>query len=297
MVRLDATARLAVLALCSSAALAACSSGESSAGGPGPQFAEATTGAEVAAPPAQVEGKEVEYAADGTQLKGFIAYPGGAATKRPGVLVIHEWWGHNEYARARAKQLAELGYVALAVDMYGEGKQASHPDDAKKMMMEVMSNLGVMTQRFNAAKALLQSDARVDGERIGAIGYCMGGAVALNMARAGADLDVIGVFHGNLAAQQPMATGAFKGKILVANGAADPFVPAEQVQAFEKEMQAAGASYVVRSYPNAKHAFTNPAATEAGQKFQLPIAYDADADRASWQELTQLLAQVWPPES
>jgi dienelactone hydrolase len=282
------------LALCAAFA-AGCSSGESSAGGPVPQAAPATTsGAEAPAEVTQIETKEVAYEADGTQLKGYIAYPANAAGKRPGVLVIHEWWGHNDYARMRAQKLAELGYVALAVDMYGEGKVASHPEDATKMMMQVMGDLDVAVKRFNAAKALLENDPRTDASKIAAIGYCMGGAIALHMARIGTDLDAIAVFHGNLATKQPMAPGAFKGKILVANGGADPFVPAEQVQAFEQEMKAAGASYELAQYPNVKHAFTNPEATAKGEQFKLPLAYDAQADAESWKKLEALLAQLWP---
>lgn len=281
------------LAFCAAIA-AGCSSGESSSGGPVQETAPATTSGAETPQLTQVEGKEVVYDADGTRLKGFIAYPANAAGKRPGVLVIHEWWGHNDYARMRATKLAELGYVALAVDMYGDGKVASHPEDATKMMMEVMGNLDVAVKRFTAAKALLESDPRTDATKIAAIGYCMGGAIALHMARIGTDLDAIAVFHGNLATKQPMAPGAFKGKILVANGGADSFVPAEQVQAFEKEMQAAGASYELDSYPNAKHAFTNPEATAKGEQFKLPLAYDAQADAESWKKLEQLLSQVWP---
>jgi dienelactone hydrolase len=286
---------LPLLWLCVLTVVTGCSSGESSAGEPVPtQEPARTSGAE--APPAvtRIEGKDVVYEADGTPLKGFIAYPADATDKRPGVLVLHEWWGHNDYVRTRARKLAELGYVALALDMYGDGKQANHPEDATKMMMEVMGNLEVAVKRFEAARALLASDPRTDAERIAAVGYCMGGAIALNMARRGADLDAVAVFHGNLATQKPMAEGAFSGKILVANGGADPFVPPEQVQAFEKEMTTAKADYELNSYPGAKHAFTNPAATDTGEKHQLPLAYDAEADAASWQKLEQLLAEVWP---
>jgi dienelactone hydrolase len=283
-----------LLALCLGSA-AGCSSGESAAGDPA-QAAEAaqTSGAESPAEPAPIEGKEVTYEADGTQLKGFIAYPANALGKRPGVLVVHEWWGHNDYTRMRAQKLAELGYVALAVDMYGDGKQVSHPEDAGKMVQELMGNLPVATKRFEAARALLAADPRTDPDRIAAIGYCLGGAVVLHMARSGADLDAIAVFHGMLSTQKPMSAGAFRGKVLVATGGADPMVPAEQVQAFEKEMQAAQVPSEVASYPNAKHAFTNPSATENGEKFKLPLAYDAQADADSWQKLQELLASVWP---
>jgi len=243
--------------------------------------------------PTGVETKEVTYASGPTQLKGFIAYP-ARTDKRPGVLVVHEWWGHNEHARRSATRLAEMGYVALAVDMYGDGKLAGHPDDAKKFMMEVMGNAQEGAKRFEAARALLAADPRTDADKIAAIGYCMGGAIVLNMARTGSDLDAVASFHGNLAAQQPMKPNAFAGKILVAHGGADPFVPPEQVEAFKKEMDAASAKYDLVVYPGAKHGFTNPEATENGKKFSIPIEYNAQADAESWQKLQQLLAEVWP---
>jgi dienelactone hydrolase len=206
---------------------------------------------------------------------------------------VHEWWGANDYVRARAKQLADMGYVAFAIDMYGNGKVATHPDDAKKFMMETIGNMDEAVKRFDAAKTLIASDPRVDGGKIASIGYCFGGAVALHMARIGTDLDAIASFHGNLATQKPMTRGVFGGKIFVAQGAADPFVPKEQVDAFRKEMDDAGASYEITEYAGAKHGFTNPDATENGTKYKLPLAYDPAADAASWQKLTDLLAQTW----
>lgn len=248
--------------------------------------------AEGAATPAAIETKEVTYAAGKTTLKGFIAYPAGTE-KRPGILVVHEWWGHNDYVRMRAIKLAEMGYVGFAIDMYGDGKNTSHPDDAKKLMNEALSNFDEAVKRFDAAKALLSADARVDAIKLGAVGYCFGGAVALHMARIGTDLDVVATFHGNLVAQKPMARGAFGGKILVAQGGSDPFVPKEQLDAFKKEMDAAKATYEVNEYPNAKHAFTNPGATELGTQLKLPLEYNPEADTASWQKLTALLAATW----
>jgi dienelactone hydrolase len=248
-------------------------------------------------PPAeviQIETHEVEYATPTTKLKGFIAYPGSVDGKRPAVLVVHEWWGLNEYARKRAAQLAELGYVALAVDMYGDGKQTTHPDDAKKFMTEMMSNMPEAVRRFEAARELLAKNPRVDADKIAAIGYCMGGAVVLHMVRIGEDLDAVASFHGNLASQATMTPGSFRGKILIAQGGADPFVPPDQLAAFEKEMQTASASYEVKIYPNAKHGFTNPDATAIGEKYNLPLAYDAEADKDSWQRLQDLLAATWP---
>jgi dienelactone hydrolase len=256
----------------------------------------ATTPDAVEAPPAppepSSESKEVTYSSGTTELKGFIAYP-ASTEKRPGVIVVHEWWGPNDYVRTRAKQLADMGYVAFAIDMYGDGKVATHPDDAKKFMMETIGNMDEAVKRFDAAKALLASDPRVDGSKLASIGYCFGGAVSLHMARIGTDLDAIASFHGNLATQKPMPRGVFGGKIFVAQGAVDPFVPKEQVDAFKKEMDEAGATYELVEYAGAVHGFTNPAATESGQKYNLPLKYDAAADTASWQKLTELLAQTW----
>jgi dienelactone hydrolase len=236
--------------------------------------------------------REVDYSDGTTQLKGFIAYP-AAAEPRPAVIVIHEWWGQNDYVRMRAQKLAELGYVAMAVDMYGEGKLATHPEDATKFMNEVMGNQETGAKRFAAARQLLASDPRVAADKMAAIGYCMGGAIALNMARKGEDLDLVASFHGNLATKAPMQPGAFEGKIFVAHGAADPFVPPEQVVALRKELDDAKADYEIVEYAGAVHAFTNPAADENKAKFNLPLAYDAKADADSWQKLTEKLTQVW----
>jgi len=260
-----------------------------------PSAAEPGSGGETPsaqATPAAVgalETKSVSYSAGATQLNGFIAYPAGR-DKGPAVLVVHEWWGLNDYARMRAQKLAEHGYVALAVDMYGGGKLAAHPDDAKKFAGEVMSNMPEAKARFEAARALLAADPRVDAAKIAAIGYCFGGGVVLHMARAGEPLAAVASFHGMLGSAEPMKPGAFSGQILVATGGADPFVPGEQVEAFKKEMDAAGAHYEVVVYPDAKHGFTDPDATARGEQFQMPVAYDASADAASWQKLETLLA-------
>jgi dienelactone hydrolase len=241
--------------------------------------------------PSALGAKSVSYSAGATQLNGFIAYPAGS-DKRPAVLVVHEWWGLNDYARMRAKKLAEQGYVALAVDMYGGGKLAAHPDDAKKFAGEVLGNMPEAKARFQAARALLAADPRVDASKIAAIGYCFGGGVVLHMARAGEPLAAVASFHGMLGSAEPMKPGVFTGPILVATGGADPFVPGEQVEAFKKEMDAAGAHYEVVVYPEAKHGFTNPDATAVGAQFQMPLAYDASADAASWQKLQALLAAM-----
>lgn len=234
--------------------------------------------------------EEVEYAGGEATLKGFIAYDSTIDTPRPGVLVVHEWWGHNEYTRDRAKQLAEMGYTAFAIDMYGDGKQASHPDDAKKFMTEVMSNQEIAVARFTAAKKLLDEHPTTDPEKTAAIGYCFGGAVVLHMARTGMDLEMVGAFHaGSLNSGITAKKGDIAGKVFVAHGEADPFVEPAAIEAFKKEMDAAEVDYTFISYPGAKHAFTNPAATANGEKFGLPLAYNKEADEKSWSEFEQQL--------
>jgi dienelactone hydrolase len=237
-------------------------------------------------------GEEVTYSANGTTLKGYIARPATAGGKRPGVLVVHEWWGNNEYTRKRADMLAQLGYVALALDMFGDGKIATHPGDAGKFSGEVRRNMDVADKRFRAAMSLLAGQPDADARRIAAIGYCFGGGMVLEMARRGLDLAGVVSFHGSLGTQSPAKPGGVKAKVLVLNGADDPFVKPEQVEAFKKEMQAAGVDYSFINYAGAVHAFTNPDATENGKKFNLPLAYNAEADRKSWEEMQRFLGAV-----
>ncbi len=242
--------------------------------------------------PVNVKGEEVTYATDSTNLKGYIAYDTNAQGKRPGVLIVHEWWGHNDYVRKRADMLAELGYTALAVDMYGDGKLADHPDDAGKFAMSVMTNLPEATARFDAAMTLLKSNASVDGEKIGAIGYCFGGSVVLTMANSGADLDAVAAFHSGV--QLPvMPNDKLKARVLVCNGAEDPFINPESVIAFKAAMDSIGANYNYVSYPGVKHSFTSKEADANGEKFGLPLAYDAEADEKSWASLQELFAKAF----
>lgn len=205
------------------------------------------------------------------------------------MLVVHEWWGHNEHARNSARKLAEAGYVALALDMYGDGKQANHPDQAGKFSGEVGKNLPLMKSRFEAGMKLLRKQAQVDAKRVAAIGYCFGGSVVLQMAREGENLRAVASFHGGLAAEHPAKPGKVKAKVLVMNGAEDPFVPAEQIAAFKKEMESAKVDYKFVNYPGAKHSFTNPDADTNGAKFNMPLSYNAKADQESWTELQSFL--------
>jgi dienelactone hydrolase len=241
----------------------------------------------------KVQGKEVDYSANGVVMKGYLAYDENIKGKRPGVLVVHEWWGLNDYARRRARMLAELGYTALAVDMYGDGKQALHPDDAGKFSSDLMKNFDVAKSRFIAAMDFLKQQPEVDPGQIAAIGYCFGGGVVLNMARQGVDLKGVASFHGGLAAVKPAEPGMVKAKILVLHGAADKFSTPEQIKAFKEEMKKAGADFHFISYPGAMHSFTNPDADTYGKKFNLPLAYNAAADKKSWSELKKFLKEIF----
>lgn len=249
----------------------------------------------VAAAPAwaELQTEEVSYTVSGKDFTGYLAYDDAVEGKRPGILVVHEWWGLNDYARKRAEMLAELGYTAFAVDMYGSGKTADHPDDAKAFMQEALSNLPEAEKRFNAAKQLLQEHETVNAEKIAAIGYCFGGGVVLHMARAGADLDGVVSFHGSLADRTPAKPDQVKAEVLVFTGEADPFVPPEQVEAFVGEMEKAGVEYQVVGYPGVKHSFTNPHADEAAKQFNMPLAYDAKADQDSWQHMQAFFDEIF----
>lgn len=242
-----------------------------------------------------IEGQEVTYQAGGLTMKGFLAYDKTRSGKRPGVLVVHEWWGHNDYARRRARMLAQLGYTALAVDMYGDGKRAEHPDDAGKFASEAMQSMDVAKARFLAAMDLLKAHETTDPTRIAAIGYCFGGAVVLNMARLGVDLRGVVSFHGSLATSTPAQPGTVKAKVLVCHGADDTFIPAEHVANFKKEMEAAGVDYQFESYPGAVHSFTSTEADALAKKFNLNIAYNADADKKSWQAMQDFFAKIFAP--
>jgi dienelactone hydrolase len=231
---------------------------------------------------AAVKSKVVEYEAGGQSMQGYLAWDDAAKGKRPGVIVVHEWWGHNAHARHAADKLASAGYVAFALDMFGKGKVTTHPDSAQAFVAAAMQDAEAIPTRFDAALAQLKADPHVDGARIGAIGYCFGGAVVLGMARAGENLKAVGTFHGALATQHPAEPGKVKAKLLIQTGADDPMVNATAVAAFQKEMTAAGANYRVITYPGAKHSFTNPDADKAG----VPgLAYNAAADQKSWAEL------------
>lgn len=242
---------------------------------------------------AALQGKEIVYHVGDNEFTGYLVYDDAIEGKRPGVLVVHEWWGHNAYARKRADMLAREGYTAFALDMYGTGKVADHPDDAKAFMQAVTANMPEAERRFDKAKALLQQQPTVDADHIAAIGYCFGGGIVLHMARAGEDLDGVVSFHGSLGTEVPARKGEVKARVLVFTGAADPFAPPQVVAGFEKEMQAAGADYRVVSYPGVKHSFTNPEADGFAQRFGMPLAYDKHADEDSWKQTGEFFTEIF----
>jgi dienelactone hydrolase len=242
-------------------------------------------------PRSSIQTREVEYRQGQTVLQGFIAWDDAATGKRPGVLVVHEWWGHNQHTRNQARRLAEAGYVGFALDMYGKGKVTTHPQDAQAFATEATKDPAIEAARFNAALAELKRDPHVDSTRIAAIGYCFGGGVVLDMARAGVDLAAVVTFHGSLGTKTPARPGTIKPRILVNAGGADPFVPPAAVETFRREMQAAGARFDIVSYAGAKHGFTNPDAASYGME---QLAYNADADRQSWAAMLKLFREIWP---
>ena len=237
--------------------------------------------------------KDVTYKEGDTTYKGVLAYDDAMKGKRPGMIVVHEWWGMTQHVRDYTRDLASKGYTALAVDMYGNGKTADNPKDAGELSGSVSNAPDVMKARFDAGRKFLVSQPTVDAKRIGALGFCFGGGVVLNMARIGEDLAGVASFHGSLGTKNPAKAGGVKSKVLVMNGADDPFVKPEAIDAFKKEMDAAKVDYRFINYPGAVHAFTNPEATEKGQKFKLPLAYNAEADQKSKAEMLKFFAAIF----
>jgi dienelactone hydrolase len=237
--------------------------------------------------------EEISYSGDGIEMKGYIAWDSNKDGPRPGVLVVHEWWGCNEYSQRRAQMLAEAGYIGMAVDLYGDGRTAANPDEAGDLMTARIDDMEGTRARFMAALDALKAHPGVDGSRTGAIGYCFGGGVVTHMARMGAALNVTGSFHGAVGLAAVDGPDQIDCRIMVYNGEADVLIDDDQISGFKAEMAKTGAHYEFIQLPGALHGFSNPMATTNGQKYGLPLAYNALADESSWAHLLLTFEDVF----
>ena len=236
--------------------------------------------------------REVSYSYNGVIMKGYVAYDGSFKTKRPAVLVVHEWWGNNEYAHKRAKMLAELGYIAFAMDMYGDGKLADNPKAAGELATPFYQNPQMALERIEAAIKRLMEFPETNPAKVAAIGYCFGGGMLLNAAKMGLDIRGVVSFHGSLNGVSAGDTKV-KARILVCHGEADQFVTKEDITNFKHNLDSLKIPYQFISYTNATHAFTNTDATATGQKFNMPIEYNASADKKSWNDMQLFLKKLF----
>ncbi len=237
---------------------------------------------------AAVQTKTVSYKHGDLECKGFLAWDDAVSGKRPGVLVVHEWWGLDEYARSRAQQLAKLGYLAFACDMYGDGKIAEHPDGARKMASIVRMNVETWRKRAQVSLEVLKAHPQCDNGKLAAIGYCFGGSTALQLAYTGADLKAVATFHAALPAPTADEAKSLKARVLVCHGGADSFIPEAAIKAFHEPLDKARVKHEFVSYPGVVHSFTVPGADARN----LPgMKYDKMADEDSWRRMTKLFAE------
>lgn len=228
--------------------------------------------------------QELSFKVVGRVHKAFLA-DGSGGKKVAGVLVIHEWWGLNDYPKSRAQMLAKQGYVAMAIDMFGDGKIAVHPKEAQAFATKASENMQETKKIFDAGVELLKNQKDVNPSKVAAIGYCFGGSVVLSAASMGEDLALVASFHGGLSSDFKMPKRENNPKVLIFNGGADPMVSADQLEAVTKALKNSGVKYEIENYPGAKHAFTNPIATKNGKKFGIPLEYNEKADKDSWEKL------------
>jgi dienelactone hydrolase len=229
----------------------------------------------------------------GRTLKHYLAYDAAAAAPRPGIAVFPEWWGHNDYVKRRARELAALGYVAIAVDVYGDGRLAADSTEAGTLMNGLFADMAGTSERIRATIDALRNHARVDGARVGAMGYCLGGALSLHAARLGLPLRGVASFHGSLGKTHAAQPGDVKAAVLVCHGGADKLVPLDDIANFHKEMSELGVDLTYISYPGAMHGYSNPEATEKGAKYGLPLKYDAATDARSWADMQAYWKRVF----
>lgn len=235
--------------------------------------------------------KDLNYKVDSTDYKSFVVYKGDSTQIKPVVYIIPEWWGINDYVKNRAMQIAELGYLAVVVDMYGNAKSVDNPGDAEKLATPFYGKEEPAKKVFEAALSNTEKLPNSNKSKMAAIGYCFGGAMALNMARLGEPLKGVVSFHGNL--MTGVSANNNNVKVLVLNGADDSFVPQTEIDAFKKEMEAAKVDYQFINYPGAIHSFTNPNSTEVGKKYNLKVAYNKEADEKSWEEMKNFFNKIF----
>jgi dienelactone hydrolase len=240
---------------------------------------------------AAVKAEPVEYEFQGTKLKGVLYYDDAVTEKRPGVMVVHEFWGLDDYAKMRAEMLAKLGYAALACDMYGDGKHTEHAADATKFATEARSNKDVWLGRANAGLKVLRDHKAVDPKKLAVMGYCFGGSTALQVALAGTD-DVLAVvsFHGALPTPSAAEAKKVKAKVVVCHGADDSFITADTIKKFKSAFEEAGVKITFEAYPGAVHSFT---VKDAEKKGLQGIAYNKDADEKSWATMQATFKEVF----
>ena len=240
---------------------------------------------------AKLKDETVVYTIDSLRMNSYVVYDENVQGKRPAVLVIHEWWGLNDYAKSRARQLAEMGYIAMAFDMYGNNRTADNAKDAEKLAMPYYMNPQMAKKVFDSAVNQLKKYEQVDQTKMAGIGYCFGGGMLLNFARMGEPLNGVVSFHGSLLGT-PADKNLTKAEILVCHGEKDDFVNAE-VAPFKKQMDSIGKAITFKTYPNATHAFTNPDATATGKRLGMPIEYNAAADTASWNDMKEFFGRIF----
>ena len=239
-----------------------------------------------------MKAETLEYEDSGKRLRGFIAYDESRTGPRPGILVFHENTGLTDHEKERASRLAQLGYIALACDMFGERPVYATEAEQRAAFLEFREKR--LLPCALAGLAALNAQPHVDRTRLGAIGFCLGGMVALELARSGAALKGVVSFHGGLATTRPAERGQMHAQVLVCHGASDPFITFEHVKAFADEMQNAGAAWQANLYGGAMHGFTNPAA----DKLSRPgVGYNKEADERSWTAMERFFEELFASES
>ncbi|MFL5784952.1 MAG: dienelactone hydrolase family protein [Bacteriovoracaceae bacterium] len=229
----------------------------------------------------------ISYQEEGKTFESSVSLPKEMKDKVPLIVIVHEWWGRNDYIMKRSQMLNDIGYATLPVDLYGNGQVVQTPQEATALATPFYQNPMMGVERLNKYISMAQKDPHVDASQIYVIGYCFGGTQALNLARSGADVKGVVSFHGGL--ESSLKSQGIKAKVLAMNGLADKMVPAKQRTGFEKEMKDLKADYKIVNYKGAMHAFTNPNATAIGKQYKIPIAYNKKADEDSWKQLMEFL--------